>query len=200
MLAERITFNHRQRLIIVAEHFAPEVEQTLRYLRTKLGVDVTGLQLGVHMAGTQTVLAIDIVVGREQPATAAAKSPAAPIPEADDAILARVKTDFVRYAVTAIEDWIASLGNADLSIYHGPTSDHFIRLRGKTQVYYYYATKWLYCKLYGASEAEAQMLRASLSKADEVHPSDSGVRFHVAGNNDLEVLKKIVIARAAAAG
>lgn len=197
-LTDRITFNHRQRLIIVAEHFSPEVEQTLRYLRTKLGVDVTGLQLSVHMAGAQTVIATNIVVGRERPTTAAAKSSTAIVPEADDAIFARVKTDFVRHAVTAIEDWIKSCDNADLSVRHGPTSDHFIQLHNKTQVYYYYAAKWLYCNLYAASEEEAQTLRTSLSKPDEVRSSGSGIRFHVDSHDDLEVLKTIIVARTTA--
>jgi hypothetical protein len=52
-LSAHITFNHRQRLVIVAERFHPEVEQTLRYLRTKHGVDIVGVRLGVHTAGGQ---------------------------------------------------------------------------------------------------------------------------------------------------
>jgi hypothetical protein len=36
-ITDRLTFNASQRLVIVAERFLPELEPTLRYLRTKLG-------------------------------------------------------------------------------------------------------------------------------------------------------------------
>lgn len=62
---DRVTFNAHQRMIIVAELFSPEVEQTLRYMRTTHGVDVTGVRFGIHRAGDETLLNIEVVVGRE---------------------------------------------------------------------------------------------------------------------------------------
>ena len=55
-LAERITFNNRQRLVILAERISEEVEQTLRYLRTRFGADVYGVQFSVHQAGGDTII------------------------------------------------------------------------------------------------------------------------------------------------
>src|SRR5207249_1238302 len=126
-LTDRITFNNRQRMIIVAESFSAEVEQTLRYLRTRLAVDITGLQIGVHVAGAETLIETNLVVGRERTAAAAEKGPSSPGSESHESIIARVKTEFVRSSVNGIEDWIANLGNPELEVWHGARSDHYIR-------------------------------------------------------------------------
>jgi hypothetical protein len=203
-LVEHITFNSKQRIIIVAEHFSPEIEQTLRYLRTRLGVDITGLQFGVHRADNETIIQTTVVVGREATATAAAKTtmgsnagPRATSP--DEELLANVTTDFMRIAVTAIEEWIDSLGNPDLVVRHGRQSDHSIAFRGATIVFYYYAKQWLYCGLYNATTEEEQGLVSRLSKPQSVRrTSENYVRFHVATDADLEVLKNLVSTRVAA--
>ena len=44
----RVTYNARQRMVIVAESFPGEMEQTLRYLRSKLGVDVSAVRFGIY--------------------------------------------------------------------------------------------------------------------------------------------------------
>src|SRR4051794_37631834 len=52
----RVTFNATQRMIIVAEDFPPEMEQTLRYMRTKLGVDMSAVRFSVHRLGNDMLL------------------------------------------------------------------------------------------------------------------------------------------------
>ncbi|MHB8644509.1 MAG: hypothetical protein ACYDAR_01820 [Thermomicrobiales bacterium] len=200
-VTDHITFNNRQRLVIVAERFSGEIEQSIRYLRTRLGVDITGLQFGVHKAGSDMIIQTNTVVGREITAIAAAKSNEGQASgvtrsEIDESILAKAKTDFVRSAVTSIEQWVNDIGNPDLLIRHGPGSDHFIRLRGRTQVYYYYAQNWIYCSLYNATSAELHDLQLKLSKPDQVIENPPGyVRFHLANESDLEVMKQVIRGR-----
>jgi hypothetical protein len=195
---DHITFNSRQRLVIVAERFSGEIEQTIRYLRTRMGFDITGLQFNIHKAGNDKIVQTNVIVGREI-TTVAPKPPGgtgAIQSESNESILARVKTEFVQQAVSSIENWIDRVGNSDLIVRHGPQSEHFIRFRGKTQAYYYYAQKWLYCVLYNASSLEEDALRTRLSKPTEVIQTSPGyVRFHIATDADLEILKEAILRR-----
>ncbi len=199
-LADRITLNNRQRMIVVAESFSEEVEQTLRYLPTRLGVDITGLQFSVHRAGGETIIETNAVVGRERAAAASEKSPGRRESEPHDSIIARAKTDFVRKAVNMIEDWIDNVGHPDLAVRHGPGTEHFIRLNNKSQVYYYFAYHWIYAYLYAATATEIETLRAKLTKPEEVRETSGSVRFHLARDADFEVLKELILARIAAPG
>lgn len=186
--------------MIVAERFHPEVEQTLRYLRTKHGVDIAGVRRGVHTAGGATIVETDVIVGREQAAAAKQVSPStgSGTSEADAAIRARVTSPFVKAAVTAIEDWVASIGDPTLTVRHGPLSDHFLQMGGKTQLYYYYAREWVFANLYHATVAKSERLKA-LSKPGSLKPSGSGLRFHLTSDADLQRMQAIVLARLAAA-
>lgn len=85
----QVSFNTRQRLILVAEVFTPGVERTLRYLRTKHGVDIIGVRFGIHRSGDDTLLETEVLVGREAPARAADKAPGART-WSTDAFLARL--------------------------------------------------------------------------------------------------------------
>ncbi len=194
---DRITFNHRQRIVIIAERISREVEQTLRYLRTKLGVDITGREFRVHQAGEELILETSSIVGREATAVAAEKSPTVSGIEADDSIRLRAETDFVKRAVTSIEDWIASLNDSPLDVHHRRGSEHAIRLRGREIASYYYARRWLYCVLLNPSDTEKASLHSRLSKPEEVKEVPQGVRFHLATDADLEVLQEILLRRAA---
>jgi hypothetical protein len=176
------------------------VEQTLRYLRTRLGVDITGLQFSVYKLGSETLIETNLVVGREPPAAAAEKSRGAREPESDESILARAKTEFVRKAVLAIEEWVSQAGLPNLTVRHGTTSDHYLRIGNENHVYYYYASRWIYAFLYRAMSSEIEKLQTMLSKPEEVRQASGGaVRFHLATDADLEVLKQIVLARVEAA-
>ena len=196
-ITERITFNNRQRLVILAERISDEVEHTLRYLRTRFGADVYGVQFSVHQAGGDTIISTTTVVGREH----VAKPPQAGAPrerESDEAILARAKTEFVRQAVTAIEDWVSQSGIEGLTVDHSTSSEHFIRYLGTSWIYYYYASRWLYMWLYSVTEEELQLLRERLSKPDSLLTKENwsgGWRFHVATNGDLDVLKDLILQR-----
>lgn len=192
----RITFNNRQRLVIVAERITDEVEQTLRYLRTRFGADIYGVQFSVHKAGEDTLINTTTVVGREK-VSKPAQTWTPREKESDEAISKRVQTDFMRGAVTSIEEWVKALGVDGLSVDHSTASDHFLRHLGLTWIYYYYAANWIYASVYAASEDEATTLKAGASKPDEVKPIEGGKfwRFHVATDGDLELMKDIVTTR-----
>lgn len=196
-ITERITCNNRQRLVIVAEHVSDEVEQTLRYLRTRYGVDVHGVEFSIHRAGNDIIINTTTVVGRER-ASKPAQTWQPRERESDDYILSRVNTDFMRRAVTAIEDWVSALGVSSLTVDHSTASDHFIRYLASSWLYYYYAINWLYMFLYNASEDEVSMLRGRLSKPESLQTSrsfGSGWRFHVTNDDDLSSVKEIVLKR-----
>lgn len=194
-VTERITFNNRQRLVILAERISDEVEDTLRYLRTRFGADVYGVEFSVHRAGNDTIINTTTVVGREHVSKPA--PPSTPRePESDESILARAKTDFVRRAVTAIESWAAEEGPEGLSVNHSTGSDHVIRYLGITWIWYYYASSWLFVFLRDATDEEVERLRTGISKPDSVQSREGGAwRFHVATDGDLEVLKGLILQR-----
>jgi len=195
-VTERITFNNRQRLVIVAERISDEVEHTLRYLRTRFGADVCGVEFSVHRSGSDTIISTTTVVGREH-VTKAAQAAVPRERESDESILARARTEFVRQAVTSIEEWVSQSGVEGIAVDHSKSSEHFIRYLGTTWVYYYYASSWLYMWLYHPSETEVEMLRTKLSKPDSVWTRDgwTGWRFHVATDGDLDVLKDLLLRR-----
>lgn len=195
-VSDRVTFNNRQRLVIVAEKISDEVEQTLRYLRTRFGADIYGVQFSVHTAGEETLINTTTVVGREH-VSKPAQTWAPRERETDDDIRAKVKTDFLRRAVTAIEEWIGELGAPGLTVDHSTSSDHFIRYLGVTWLYYYYAENWIYMSPYGASDEEVEKLRIGLSKPESLKkPNPQGNwRFHVVTDKDLEVVTGIVMSR-----
>lgn len=189
----RVTFNSHQRLIIVAERFSPEVEQTLRYLRTVHGVDVTGIRFGIHRAGEEMLLDIDVVVGREDTLPASAKVRRPPRRRrTDEEILERVETDFMRSAVTALEEWVEEAKIEGLEVVHLQRSDHAINFRGRRIVRWYFAKRWMFFSARGASQEVAETLRSRLSKPEEVQKAKRGYRFHVATEDDLEMVKTYV--------
>lgn len=194
--AERVTFNNRQRLVIVAERISDEVEQTLRYLRTRYSVDVHGVEFSVHKAGEDTIINTTTIVGRERPSKSSQPSQARER-ESDEHILAKVKTEFMRRAVTAIEEWVDGLGVSQLVIQHSTGSEHYMKHLGVTWLYYYYANNWVYMTLDKPNEEEVDTLRSRLSKPDEVWTRDGWTawRFHVASDDDLEVVKEVILNR-----
>lgn len=193
-LTERITFNNRQRLVIVGEKIANEVEQTLRYLRTRFGADVYGVEFSIHKAGAETLISTTTVVGREK-VSKPAQSYTPRERESDESIRSRVKGSFMQSAVTAIEEWVSKSGVNGLTVDHSTGPDHFLRYLGVSWLYYYYAASWIYMVLYQPAEHEVELLRKRLSKPEEVKPMDKQWRFHVATDSDLEVVKEIVLLR-----
>ncbi|MGE0706278.1 MAG: hypothetical protein AB7P22_20335 [Vicinamibacterales bacterium] len=92
-----VTFNSRQRIVVVAESFTPEVLQTARYFRSRMSADVHAVKFLVHRAGSETVLETSAVVGQEPVRAAAVPREQ---PQTDDEYRLSVATDFMRAAST----------------------------------------------------------------------------------------------------
>ncbi|GEM_PF-2464859 len=192
---DRVTFNHSQRIVIVAESFPPEVEQSLRYLRTRFGVDIYGVQFSVHSAETDTVLSIETIVGREGQSHPVSASPATAW--TDEAIQSYVQTPFLKEAVTAIDEWFHSTSNGRFEVRHWQGSERAIMVDDKLWSWFYYAKKWIFMKLYGTSQSHLQQLRDGLSDPASMKLSVDGkdIRFHVTTNDDWRVVQRLAEAR-----
>lgn len=193
--AQRITFNTRQRMIIVAEHFSGEVEQTLRYLRTKLGVDATGVQIGVYQAKDETLLETQVVVGRERLEAMAGKVLAPRGTEPDESIMERVETEFLRKTVTGLEEWVKAQQNSQLEVRHLARSTHDLYLGGQKILGWFFAKRWMTFYLYDHTPEEEKLLKSELSEPEWIRPADFKIRFRASTDQDLAVVKKIVLSR-----
>jgi hypothetical protein len=193
-LSDRITFNNRQRIVIVAEQFTGEVEQTLRYLRTKYGVDVYGIKFTVHQSDQETIFTTTAIVGREQ----TKQSSIGPREmESHESIKDRVKTKFLLSSVDSIPDWVTGLNVEGLTVQRSGGSDHSIRHHGATLAFYYFAQNWIYMILYNTSDDENTTLQDSLSKQEELifAQGGKGRRFHLVSGPELEIVKKLIADR-----
>jgi predicted nucleic acid-binding protein len=196
--ARRVTFNNRQRIVIVAERISDEVEQTLRYLRTRHNVDVFGITFSVHVAGSDTIINTTTVVGRERAKPPATTTP--PHQETVEETLERVQSEFLRTALPGMEDWAA--GVEGLSIVRAARgSTRRVAFKGRRWLYYYFAANWMYVLLFRVSESEVAVLREKLSDPSTIEPRRGGLhaRFHVKNDADLRLLQDIILARIAAA-
>lgn len=194
---EPLIFNRSQRLIIVAERHAPELEHTLRYMRTRLGVDISGVTFTVHRQGQEIVLVTELVVGREQQASTADRSPSAGTssPLTAEQIASSVQTDFLKELITAIPAWIQALDNPDIQLVPGSRSDHAIWIRNRRASHYFFARRWLTCYLHGSTVAEVGQLRSHLTDPSSIKEGKSRTLFHVTDEADFAVMKAIIEAR-----
>lgn len=192
----RVTYNNRQRIVIVAERISDEVEQTLRYLRTRLGADVYGVEFSVHIAGGETLISTTTIVGREAPKAApkAGSGKQHSVEETQE----KVKNDFLRATVAAMDDWVSSVPG--LRVERAPRGSGRKVLRKHRRIaYFYFAANWMYAILHRVSESELAALRGGLTQPDTLSPRKGGVhyRFHVTNESDLRLFKKVLEARAA---
>lgn len=196
---ERVTFNHRQRIVIVAEDFSGEVEQTLRYLRSRMGVDISGVRFGIHESNSELLIETEQVVGREPTASAVSKSAeAAPPPLADEEIVERATSPFVKSAVGELEAWIESLDLPNVELRLGRKTGRAIYVNGKRTARFYYAKEWIYSWLHPYTVEEAKELRSGVSAPEQVvegQPKPGFVRLHLRTRDDLDVYKQILLRR-----
>jgi len=189
--------NDRQRIVIVAEAFSPEVERALRYLRTKHGMNITGVQFGIHTAGHETIVETEVVVGRERQVVAAQKATNAttrtPI-EPAELTEQRVRTDFARGAVRGIPDWVQSLGIPGLEVRQSTGSDYDVKLGRTRLLHYYFAQQWVLGRLGTASAEEEAELKLALSDPEAVKRDGQGaLRFHISTDSDLAVVQRLLL-------
>ena len=190
--ATRVTFNSRQRIVIVAERISDEVEQTLRYLRTRFGADVYGITFSVHRLGGDEIISTTTVVGRES--VTGGGGGIRGERESNDDIRAKVRTDFLRWAVTGVEEWATSVGLVVREQRTG--SDHSLYCGGIRSARYYYTPNWLFVRLYDVRDNEVQTLLDRLSdKSSVLQPRPDRCRFHVLNESDFKVFQDVMIGR-----
>lgn len=192
----RVTFNNRQRIVIVAERISDEVEQTLRYLRTRFSADVYGVAFSVHRADPETIITTTTVVGRER--TREAGTRGRRDQESVDDTIARAKTELVREAAATLDDWISGLPG--VRVERAPRGSGRKVLRGQRRLAYFsYASGWIWVVIAKMTDAEAAMLRSGLSEPGSLIPQKHGAQhtFRVRADADLALFKRIIEARAA---
>lgn len=196
---DRVTFNHRQRIVVVAEAFSGEVEQTLRYLRSRMGVDIMGVRFGIHEAGGELLIETEHLVGREPRVSAGRKSPeAASPPLTDEEIIERATSPFVKSAVGEIERWIESLDLPHVELRFGRKTGRAVYVKGKRVARFYYAREWIYSWLHPYTSEEAAELRSRLSAPEQIvegQPKEGFVRLHLRTQEDLERYKEVLFGR-----
>lgn len=97
--------------------------------------------------------------------------------------------------IQAIPEWINNdYSDGDLSIVYGASkTERYLKINGKTILYYYYAKTWIYTELRGATSEEIEFLKAKLSKPDSIlQRGDWTTRFHLVDNNDFKTLQEII--------
>lgn len=195
-MAERVTFNNSQRVVIVAEEFSGEVEQTLRYLRSRMGLDIIGVRFGIHEAAGDLLIETETLVGRERPKPPPTKRPRSARSWPDDEIMGWASSDFVKRSVGEVERWARQF--ADVQIRPGRKSGRAIYLHGVRTARFYYAKEWIYSWLKAPTATELDGLRARLSEPTQIvenSPRRGFTRFHLATPSDLELYKEILARR-----
>lgn len=190
-----ITFNSRQVIVIVAERFTSEVEQTARYFRSRLGVDLRLVRFSVHKAGGETVLETATVVGSEPPRKAPA---AAETANDDESLRARAMTEFARNVVGTFDEWALEQDDPELVVEH-PGPHRRVRYRGVELIFFYYTLRWLTLWLNDGSEEELLLLRARLARPETILVRDRRFECRLYEQSDVDLIKAILAARIAAA-
>lgn len=113
----------------------------------------------------------------------------------DSEIDTKIESDFVKSMIQAIPEWINNeYPDGDLSIVYGASkTERYLKINGKTILYYYYAKTWIYTELRGATSEEIELLKIRLSKPDSIlQRGDWATRFHLVDDNDFHTLQEIV--------
>jgi len=186
----RLTFNTRQRMVIVAEEFSPELIQTLHYLRTKMGVDIAGLRFTVHRLDDDILIDTETVVGRELRAAAANKAAAPSIPESNDQTRARVLTDFVREQVDAFDNWISKVGGPGAETRLTSGSNRTVYRGGRRLLSYYFAQRWIHFTIPAPTDDERAVARQL--GGDKILERQDWMACNVASASELALLRPML--------
>jgi hypothetical protein len=185
--------------VILAERFTPEVEQTLRYLRVKQGMDITGVQVTVHKTGAEVLIQTEVIVGRELPTKPSQSQPHAATPhETPEETRARVTSQFLKENVGLIEERLANIGNGALEVRpRSGGSDNSLYIGGVQVGLYYYAKQFLTFRLWRLSPADVEELRShfpDLQRKDWGQPNFyvNGVQLHVTDEAGLTTVEQVL--------
>ena len=118
-------------------------------------------------------------------------------PESDEDTINRVKSDFVKSAVTSISEWIEKeYPDGKLYIKRGGAGSHkSIKQGDELILFYYYANNWVYGELQMTIPEELQLLKKRLNKPESILDRQGRygqVRFHIMNQSDLELIQEII--------
>lgn len=118
-------------------------------------------------------------------------------PESDEDTINRVKSDFVKSAVTSISKWIEKeYPDGKLYIKRGGAGSHkSIKQGDELILFYYYANNWVYGELQMATTEELKLLKERLNKPESIldrKGRHGQVRFHIMNQSDLDLIQEII--------
>lgn len=119
--------------------------------------------------------------------------------ETDEETIVRVKSDFVKQAVTLIPEWIGKdFSGKNVAFEKWEGSTRVIKIGKKLVLYYYSAQNWIFVELQYATSEETKLLKTKLTKPASIMQRQryNQVRFHMINIVDFDVLKEIVKKRA----
>lgn len=191
-LSSHVTFNARQRMVIVAEEFPGEMEQTLRYLRGRLGVDISAVQVGVHKLGNETLLETSIVVGREDVGATKVAGIGKPT-TSHDAIREKVRTPFLRSQVDELEQWIVDAA-PNAVVRHNRGTNHSVYVDGQHLGGFYFAIDWIRFQLNGRQPNDEEVLQG-VSDPRSILLNEKRIAANISNEQDLEIYRDRLAAR-----
>lgn len=117
--------------------------------------------------------------------------------ESDKQTINRVKSDFVKSAVTSIPEWVnKEFPNGEIEIKkYGSGSSHKITQDNRLLLFYYYAAWWVFGELQFTTSEELKILSQKLSKPDSILDRKSKwgqVRFRLYTEEDLHVVLETI--------
>ncbi len=119
--------------------------------------------------------------------------------ETDEEIIDRVKSEFVKKAVGDIRDWVSKeFPDGRIYIRKGAGSCHSLLQDGKLVLLYYFSQNWVYVNLQMTTDEELKIIRQKLTDPSSILERKDHykqARFHVLNENDLKLVKNIIVRR-----
>lgn len=114
----------------------------------------------------------------------------------DEDIIKQSETEFVERAVKQIPAWIESdFPKDEVRIVRWKDTRRSLYIGKSLSLFYYYAARWVFCKLQSATAEEIQILKSNLSEPSSVAEQNdryNQVGFRVLNDQDFEVVKQVI--------
>lgn len=113
----------------------------------------------------------------------------------DEEIVDRAESGFVKKMVKDFPKWVEASYSKDgiVKLKGGTGSDHYIKLKGQTIVWYYFAKNWVYVELRNTSKEEIEKLLRGLTDPKSILKKAHGkVRFHLLNDKDFSIFREII--------
>jgi hypothetical protein len=114
--------------------------------------------------------------------------------QTDEEIMKRVKSDFVKQAVTSIPEWVEKeFSGRDVVFERCAASSRVIKISNRWVLSYYSAKNWIFAELKDATSEETKLLKEKMSEPESIVSKVNGsTRFHLINDKDLAVVKEII--------